>query len=199
VRVEVQAEPQPGNRRPAPGELGLVQAFMNTRWDLESPRRDDRFTNPHALADWLRDRDLIDPEAKVGEDDLARVLAIREGLRALAFANNGHQLDPAATAAMEAASGGAAAEVRIGAAGPSFAPVRATGTTGAIGALLARVAAAMLDGSWERLKACPGRDCGWVFYDGSRNLSARWCSMRVCGDRAKARAYYRRRHGSAAG
>ena len=51
----------------------------------------------------------------------------------------------------------------------------------------------MLDGTWVRLKACPGRDCGWVFYDHSRNQSARWCSMKVCGDREKARAYYQRR------
>jgi predicted RNA-binding Zn ribbon-like protein len=43
------------------------------------------------------------------------------------------------------------------------------------------------------LKACPGRHCGWAFYDHSRNQSARWCSMQICGDREKARAYYRRR------
>jgi predicted RNA-binding Zn ribbon-like protein len=54
----------------------------------------------------------------------------------------------------------------------------------------------MLDGTWARLKACPGRDCGWVFYDHSRNQSARWCSMKVCGDREKARAYYQRRTAS---
>ena len=65
----------------------------------------------------------------------------------------------------------------------------------AIGALLATVARAMIDGSWERLKACPGRHCGWAFYDRSRNQSARWCAMKVCGDREKARAYYERRTG----
>jgi AcrR family transcriptional regulator len=36
-------------------------------------------------------------------------------------------------------------------------------------------------------------ELGWIFYDRSRNQSARWCAMNVCGDRDKARAYYRRK------
>ena len=52
---------------------------------------------------------------------------------------------------------------------------------------------AMLDGSWERLKAC--RNCRWAFFDESKNRSAHWCSMQLCGNRLKTRAY-RRRHRS---
>jgi predicted RNA-binding Zn ribbon-like protein len=59
--------------------------------------------------------------------------------------------------------------------------------------LLAITATAMLDGTWQRLKACPGHECGWAFYDHSRNQTSRWCSMAVCGGRAKARAHYHRR------
>jgi predicted RNA-binding Zn ribbon-like protein len=40
----------------------------------------------------------------------------------------------------------------------------------------------------ERVKACPG--CGWFFLDTTKNRSRRWCSMAVCGNSAKARAYY---------
>jgi predicted RNA-binding Zn ribbon-like protein len=50
----------------------------------------------------------------------------------------------------------------------------------------------MLDGTWRRLKVCPGDHCGWAFYDHSRNQTGRWCSMSVCGGRAKARAHYHR-------
>jgi len=47
----------------------------------------------------------------------------------------------------------------------------------------------------RRIKQCPGRDCGWLFLDISKNGSRRWCEMEVCGSRAKARAYYaRKRH-----
>ncbi len=68
---------------------------------------------------------------------------------------------------------------------------------GAIGLLLAITARTMLDGSWSRLKVCPGDHCGWAFYDHSRNQTGRWCSMSVCGGRAKARAHYRRVRGVA--
>jgi predicted RNA-binding Zn ribbon-like protein len=125
-------------------------------------------------------------------EDLRRALAVREGLRALAFANNDQPLDQAAVEAMRRASAGAGVEVRIEPDGPRFAPGGYGGLQGALGALLAIVARAMLEGAWPRMKACPGRDCGWMFFDHSRNQSARWCAMKVCGDREKARAYYQR-------
>jgi predicted RNA-binding Zn ribbon-like protein len=55
------------------------------------------------------------------------------------------------------------------------------------------VTRAVVDGNWERLKACPLEGCLWAFYDRSKNRSRRWCSMDVCGNVAKARAY-RQRH-----
>jgi predicted RNA-binding Zn ribbon-like protein len=61
----------------------------------------------------------------------------------------------------------------------------------ALDAVAAVVLGAMLDGSWARLKAC--RNCNWSFYDYSPNRSATWCSMQICGNRAKTRAYRRRR------
>jgi len=45
----------------------------------------------------------------------------------------------------------------------------------------------------ERIKLCAGEDCGWLFYDASRNLTRRWCSMADCGNLAKARRHYARR------
>jgi predicted RNA-binding Zn ribbon-like protein len=67
----------------------------------------------------------------------------------------------------------------------------AGGVAGALGRLLVTVHAAVADGSWRRLKTCP--NCKWAFYDYSRNRSATWCSMRLCGNRTKTRSYYRRR------
>lgn len=43
----------------------------------------------------------------------------------------------------------------------------------------------------ERLKTC--RDCGWLYFDRSKNRSRAWCDMAVCGNRAKARRHYRAR------
>jgi predicted RNA-binding Zn ribbon-like protein len=59
--------------------------------------------------------------------------------------------------------------------------------------LLAVIARADAEGSWERMKICPADDCLWAFYDFSRNHSRTWCDMSVCGNRAKARTYRERR------
>jgi predicted RNA-binding Zn ribbon-like protein len=48
-----------------------------------------------------------------------------------------------------------------------------------------------LCGMWETT------GCSWLFVDESRNGSRRWCSMKDCGNRAKARRHYRRSKGLA--
>jgi predicted RNA-binding Zn ribbon-like protein len=186
------AAPQPGGRRPAPGELALVQAFVNTHFDL-ADGGGETLATPAALRSWLRARGLVDDTMGLDRRDLQRALDFREGLRALALVNNEQRADQRALDAMAGASKGATTEIRIQPEGARFVVVGAADLNGAIGALLAIVARAMIDGSWVRLKACPGRECGWAFYDRSRNQSARWCAMKICGDREKARAYYERR------
>jgi predicted RNA-binding Zn ribbon-like protein len=39
---------------------------------------------------------------------------------------------------------------------------------------------------------CEAPECQWLFLDNSRNRSRRWCDMKVCGNRAKARRHYQR-------
>lgn len=48
-----------------------------------------------------------------------------------------------------------------------------------------------------RVRQCPGQRCGWLFLDTSGRR--RWCSMEVCGSRAKMRRFYRRRQGTGGG
>lgn len=59
---------------------------------------------------------------------------------------------------------------------------------------VARSAAELLDSDrlLGRVKQCTG-GCSWLFVDTTKNGSRRWCTMAVCGNRAKARRYYRRR------
>jgi predicted RNA-binding Zn ribbon-like protein len=172
--------------------LALVQAFLNTRFNLTADDHGETFTDPEALVAWLASRGLVDQPPALREEDLVRAIAVREGLRALAFANNGRPLAAAVTQ-MRKASSGLQVEVRLGADGPEFLAGDAGGVEPALGLLIAVAARAKIEGTWQRLKACPGRNCGWVFFDHSRNGSSRWCSMRVCGDREKSRALYWRR------
>jgi predicted RNA-binding Zn ribbon-like protein len=45
----------------------------------------------------------------------------------------------------------------------------------------------------SRVRACDGVNCGRFFMDRTKNRSGRWCEMRSCGNRAKARRFYARR------
>ncbi len=45
------------------------------------------------------------------------------------------------------------------------------------------------------IRQCEAEDCDWLFLDNSRNHSRRWCEMKTCGNRAKARRHYQRSHG----
>ena len=100
-------------------------------------------------------------------------------LRALLLANNGEALD--GNQALEAS-------VTVVLNGDGAARLVADDV---VGELLAIVARSQADGTWQRMKACPA--CGWAFYDRSRNRSRTWCTMAICGNRAKARSY-RARH-----
>lgn len=44
------------------------------------------------------------------------------------------------------------------------------------------------------VRLCDAPDCDWLFLDNSRNRSRRWCDMKSCGNRQKARRHYSRSH-----
>jgi len=44
-----------------------------------------------------------------------------------------------------------------------------------------------------RVKECGTENCNWLFLDTSKNRSRRWCDMKECGNRAKARRHYEKR------
>lgn len=177
----------------APGDLVLVQDFVNT-YDWEEAT--DAIDTPEALGTWLADRGLA-PPASAGAADHRLAIELREALHRLVGANSGGHVGDRDIAVLNrvARDSGLRPLFTTGA-GVRLEPV-AAGVTGALGRLLGLVSAAMADGSWGRLKACADQGCQWVFYDRSRNHSGHWCSMEVCGNRAKARQFrLRRRAGS---
>lgn len=180
-------------RQEAPGRLELVRQFVNTV-DVEDG--EERLAGPPDLARWLRDNGLLERGAQVGEADVARALAVREALRAQLAANNGQDADPGAVTTLHEAARRAGIALRFEPGGSTLEP-EAGGVDGALGRLLTIVHAAEHDGTWARLKACPWHTCRWAFYDNTKNRSGVWCTMEVCGNRAKARAYRERRAASA--
>src|SRR3954469_13577789 len=181
----------------APDELDHIRQFVNTL-DLEDGA--EQLSDPTATAAWLAERDLLAHADDALTDAAVRQARVmREALRKLLLAHNGAPLDPDAVDCVNSAAKSAELVVRFAAAAlAGLAPVR-PGMDGALGRLTAIVYRAMADGTWQRLKACRQDNCEWAFYDWSKNRSAAWCDMAVCGNRAKARAYRERRQKGAAG
>lgn len=160
-------------RLPAPGGLALVEALVNTV-DLESGR--DALDSAEGRAPF-----------GIGVQDLPDARALRESLRAACLAHAGHPPHGAVTPLGELLARAplyVAVDARDGSA--RLAPVDAE-------PLLSRVAEAvaqaLTEGTWQRLKACELPDCHWAYYDRSPAGRGRWCSMSVCGARAKMRRY----------
>jgi predicted RNA-binding Zn ribbon-like protein len=183
------SDTEPENRQAAPGELDLIRQFLNTN-DVDEGT--DEIAAPGALRAWLAERDL-EAGSDLGAEDVERAVGMRESLRALTLANTGEPLDPEAVPALNEIAAGARLVVRFDEHGHTVLEPAGEGADAALGELLAIVFRAMADGTWVRLKACREDTCQWVFYDRSKNRSGAWCSMAVCGNRAKARAY-RERH-----
>jgi predicted RNA-binding Zn ribbon-like protein len=181
---------QPGGRPPAPPPLRLVQDFVNT--EVPDFQRDDIAT-PEELAAWLAGRGLAKPSDQVDAALFVEARALRSALRELALANTlGKAPSRERRRALDVALGLFPLAVGLDAGLPRLV-ASGDGARGGLAAIVAVLAESQAAGTWERLKACRQETCGWVFYDGSRNRSSSWCSMQVCGGRAKASSY-RRRH-----
>jgi predicted RNA-binding Zn ribbon-like protein len=178
---------QPGGRQPAPRDLALVQAFVNTN-DIEG--RSDRAGRPESMRSWLVEQGLLEPREVIDEADFVRLLGVREALRDLALENNA---GPANPDAVETLNRAARRGLAVDFATMSGVEPVGEGADRAIGRLLAVVLESMRAGSWRRMKACRRDVCRWIFYDHSRSRTSSWCSMAVCGNRTKTNAYRRRR------
>ncbi|WP_329547244.1 CGNR zinc finger domain-containing protein [Streptomyces sp. NBC_01356] len=161
------------DRSPAPGGLALVQSLVNTL-DIETG------------ADSL---DGAEGRARFGvpQSGLEQARELRESLRAALLAHAGHPPHGTVTPLGELlARAHLVVTVDPGDGSAALAPADE-------GPLLSRVAAAvaqaLVEGTWTRLKACEAVDCHWAYYDRSPAGRGRWCSMQVCGARAKMRRY----------
>ncbi|MEV7982189.1 CGNR zinc finger domain-containing protein [Streptomyces sp. NPDC086519] len=160
-------------RSPAPGGLALVEALVNTL-DLESG------------ADAL---DTADGRARLGitEAELSPARALRESLRAALLAHAGYPPHQEVTPLSELL---AQAPLHV-AVDPADGSAHLTPADPAplLSRVAAAVATALVEGTWTRLKACEADTCHWAYYDRSPAGRGRWCSMQVCGARAKMRRY----------
>lgn len=174
--MEGQAAPQPDPESPESpetrenpaspeGQSRLLLDFLNTR-DLEAGT--DTLDTTAGYHAWLVDHGLPP------RGDCGPARAVRDALRAAA----------AGDGSLGAALGGVPLSAALEADGH---PVLVSPDP--LGHILVVTLALAGDGRWRRIRLCPAGDCEWAFYDRSKNRSRQWCSMSICGNRTKGRAF----------
>jgi len=143
-----------------PRELVVVQALVNTI-DLED--NDDRLDSPEALRSFLTGHGLLGAGEPVGQADLDLAVELREALRAMLRVNHGEPLDPAALEVVNRAAAALPLQVGFDDQGHPVLGPGSGGCRGALAVLLAGIAEASAQGTWERLKACSAESCQWAF------------------------------------
>ncbi len=187
----------------------LCLDFANTADWHASDQPEEELTSYPALLAWARGVHLLGARAarlmaraaarrpEAAARALASAVALREAIYRLFAAHaHGEAPQPADLATLNRALARALAHAHLVPARGRYAWDWA-GDAVALDAMLwpvARSAADLLtSGDLERVGQCADdRGCGWLFFDTSKNRTRRWCDMRDCGNRAKARRHYAR-------
>ena len=146
-------------------DADLLVDFLNTL-DVEDSL--DVLDADQPWADWLAAHDLPLPAGRL-RGHRARARALRDDLRAVAAGEEPPPRELPLTL--------------------TLGPQPRLGGADALQVVLGAVARLGVREELGRVKICPADDCRWAFHDASRNGSRQWCSMAVCGNRAKARAH----------
>ena len=167
----------------APGTLVLLEGFLNT-WSGELDI-DDLHTVKSAEA-WLRSVPLWTGSKKLTSEQHQKIVKFRSDLRSWIL-DKGNTQPPNELAA----------EISFRAEFRSEGDVRFlpadVGYDGVIGMLIKVISESQQNGTWDRFKCCDLPTCGWAYFDSTRSRTKRWCSMKTCGSRHKAREYYKRK------
>ena len=178
-------------RQQAPGQLEHVRAFVNS---VDIEQGVEELDSPAHLAGWLTEHGLARAELEADPADLRRAAQLRDALRELLRAHTDGLPPPGpACTVLDEVARRARVTLRFDQHGAAKLESECAGVDRALGGLLTIVHDSIADGTWPRLKACREHTCAWAFYDHTKNRSGTWCTMDVCGNRAKARSYRERR------
>ena len=150
-------------------EIALLVEFLNT---IDEDTGEEDLGDDRAFAAWLRQHGLPSRGA-----DATEARAARDALRAAADGRHPRQ-DVFAMVPLHLGIN-ADANPELTSRHP-------------LGPILVAALKLAYEGEWTRIKLCDMDSCRFAFHDTSRNRSGRWCTMRVCGNRAKTRAFRER-------
>lgn len=157
-------------------DVELVVSFLNT---VDVEQDSDVLDDPPRWSEWIAHQGLGPPSlGMLSTDAIAQVRGVRDALRAAVVDGR----DPVNSGP----SAGGLVRVELHGGVPTLV------AADPVGAVLAASARLAVLGDWDRVKICPADSCRCAFFDHSRNRSRTWCSMRVCGNRTKARNWRER-------
>lgn len=174
-----------------PARVGLVYDFVNScdercftvHGELLVPS--DELKSPSDLTRWCIERHIVDAHVRASAVEIQAAKQLRAALRdAIASSSAGEGVDGAG---FESATHRFRHFVGVDAAGSLTLRSAGAGVQAALETIAAEVFMASTTGDWGRLKMCGAPDCRWIFYDGTRPGTKRWCETDVCGNRMKLR------------
>ncbi|MCX4667190.1 CGNR zinc finger domain-containing protein [Streptomyces sp. NBC_01381] len=170
--------------RPLVGEP-LSLDLLNTRWMLDGVRQ-DLLTDVDGLGVWLAANGIAD-RFEVDGRTLEHVLQARDAIASVVDAPG----EAAGVARVNKVLVHGRIRATLSEQGPGEEPEFKDASWGAAW-LAARDYLGLLAAAPDRIRRCAHEACVLHFFDTSRNGTRRWCSMAICGNRAKASRHYAR-------
>jgi predicted RNA-binding Zn ribbon-like protein len=161
----------------------LIVEFANTI-DIETG--DDQLATVVAAAAWMRAHGW--GTSSVGDAERRSLVDLRDDLRQCLVGHHDRIDDPEVFGRLAERITRADASIRLRSEGTQLV-ARRRGLDEVLVALGDAIGTALDSGTWHRYRICPADDCLEAFLDDSRSGNRRWCSMELCGNRAKVRAF----------
>lgn len=183
--------------------------FINTasKWSGGDPV--DRLGGPLAFGEWAEAADLLDKrdmarlkkEVASGPENAAAfyetAIELRSALyRIFSAAASGGRANEADLSLLDECRVRSARHCRIVQDGDGFrrrCRDEAPALERALRLIVEDAEDLLLNGPLDRIHACGGEECEWMFVDLSKNGRRRWCSMATCGNEAKVKKFRKRK------
>lgn len=168
---------------PAPGNLVLVEGFLNT---YAGEFGVEEFATSEGTEAWLKSVNLWTGTKKLSASQAQKIIGFRDALRMwILDRETNHPINELVQAIPFHVAFDSQGEIGF----------RWKGDAGdqVLGSLIEVILQSQKDGTWGRFKCCELPTCGSAYYDSTRSRTKRWCSMKTCGSRHKAREYYKRK------